>query len=253
MSDTPPESGKTLMGATDDKGTQNPPEVPTWMAQLPDDLKTNESLAQYATIGDVSKGLLDLSGKLEGTVRVPGADASDEEKSSFYGALGRPEAADKYEFTRPTLPEGIEYSEENEASFRALSHEIGLSQAQAEKLYGYYHQQIIDNHGEYVKMATAQRDEAETALKKEWGDQYNGNLEVAKRALKEFGGEEIAAFMESSGLGSNPLIVKLFNQIGKAMMEDGMVSGEYRQKEKERARDIGGGPMLDFPSMSETE
>jgi hypothetical protein len=247
------EAGTTLMGAEGDKGSQTPTEAPTWMAQLPDDLKTNESLAKYATIGDVSRGLLDLSGKLEGTVRIPGEDATDEDKSSFFNALGRPETAEKYEFTRPTLPEGINYDEAQEGAFRTMAHEIGLSQAQAEKLYGFYHQNILDSYKEYVNTATKAKEEAETELKKEWGDQYNGNLEVAKRAMREFGGEEIAKFMEGSGLGNNPLLVKLFNQIGKAMLEDNLQSGKVKGEEEERPKSLDGSPMLDFPSMKKKQ
>lgn len=249
--DNPGTPDATLMG-TGDPNPNQPASNPPWMAQLPDDLKKHEGLTKFATIGDLGKSYIDIAGKVEGTVRIPGENATDEEKSSFYSALGRPEAPDKYEFTRPTLPDGVQYDEKQEGAFRTMAHEIGLSQAQAEKLYGFYNNQIIESHSEYVRVVNEAKQEAEAALKKEWGEKYAGNLEIAKRAVREFGGEEITKFLETSRLGDNPLIVKLFNQIGQAMMEDQFKSGNLKDG-KERETGIDGGPMLDFPSMDKQQ
>ena len=245
--------GSTLMGGDpnpnpNNPGNQNAGDPPAWMAQLPDDLKTNEALAKHATIGDVSKGFLDLSGKLDGSVKVPGEEATDKEKSSFFNAIGRPETADKYEFTRPDLPAGIEYDEAQEKTFREAAHTLGLSQSQAKALFDDFNQNAVKAHKEYSDALEKTKEEAVVELKKDWGEKFDGNVEVARRAMSEFGGPEVVRFMETSGLGNNPILVKLFNQIGIAMSEDKLHSGNIHD-EGERPRSISGVPMLDFPSM----
>lgn len=245
MADGTPESG-TLMGT----GNENPPvnNPPAWMAQLSDDLKANEGLTSFATISDLGKSYLDLKGKSEGSISVPGENATDEEKSSFYNALGRPESPDAYTFDRPKLPEGVTYDEEQEKSFRAYAHEQGLSQGQAKAMYDLYHQNVNKAYEEYASQVVKAKEEAETALKKEWGVQFNGNVERARRTLQTFADEATIQFFEVSRLGDNPVIVKLFSKIGEALSEDKLVDGSPAM-DKERERTQAGRPMLDFPSM----
>lgn len=239
----------TLMGPGNNQ--DQPGNPPAWMAQLPDDLKTNEGLTKFATIGELGKSYIELDGKLDGTIRVPGENATDAERASFYNSLGRPEQPDGYKFDEPKLPEGIEYDAKAVQDFREFAHKHGLTQGQASAVHDLYHQMFSAGITEYEGVVAKQREEAETELKKEWGDKFDGNIELAKRALKQFGGDEVVAFMDQSGLGNNPLIVKLFNRIGAAMSEDKLQSGDINSGGEERPRTVGGTPMLDFPSMED--
>jgi len=84
-----------------DQGQQ----APGWIAGLPDDLKGNETFKQYKTVGDFAKAHIEtatkaqeLARKLENSIpRLP-ENATEEEKSIYYQALGRPEKPDQYEF-----------------------------------------------------------------------------------------------------------------------------------------------------------
>lgn len=58
------------------------------------------------------------------------------------------------------------------------------------------------------------------------GDKLTGNLSAAQRALAQFGTPELKEYLEGTGLGNHPELVKAFVKIGKAMSEDGMVTGK---------------------------
>ncbi|OKX10330.1 hypothetical protein AWP89_07880 [Escherichia coli] len=57
------------------------------------------------------------------------------------------------------------------------------------------------------------------------GDKLISNLSAAQRALDQFGTPELKEYLNTTGLGNHPDLVKTFVKIGKAMSEDGMVTG----------------------------
>jgi hypothetical protein len=57
------------------------------------------------------------------------------------------------------------------------------------------------------------------------GDKLTANLSAAQRALDLFGTPELKEYLNTTGLGNHPDLVKTFVKIGKAMSEDGMVDG----------------------------
>ena len=57
------------------------------------------------------------------------------------------------------------------------------------------------------------------------GDKLVSSLSVAQRALDQFGTPELKEYLNSTGLGNHPELVKAFVKIGKSMSEDGMVTG----------------------------
>jgi len=211
--------GQAAAGAT---------QTPGWLAQLPDTYKGNEAFTGFKTVGDFAADYLALKGKaaeLEGKVtdtipKLP-ENATDEQKAAYYAALGRPETPDKYELAKPDLPDGLPYDEAVESWFRGTAHALGLTQEQAGKLFAAYN--------DLTKQAFTTQEAARTkayadgveALKKEWGPEgYPANVEVMRRAVEQFGGPDFKAFMDESGLGNNPIIIKTFVAIGKSMGED---------------------------------
>jgi hypothetical protein len=57
------------------------------------------------------------------------------------------------------------------------------------------------------------------------GESLNGNLAVAKRAMDTFGTPELAKLLNESGLGNHPEVIRVFYRAGKAISEDGFVTG----------------------------
>jgi len=236
---------------------------PGWMEALKPDLKDHEGLRQFEGPDPLSRAFLEASGKvtaleeqLQGSVKIPGKTATDEERATFHNRLGRPEKAEGYAFKKPNLPEGVPYHEEMEMSFRTKAHEIGLTQAQAESLHTFW----LENELSTIKKAQELHEEHKKdgikKLEELWGDKTAGNNERAKRGRQAFAklvspedeGAAIIKWMDESGFADEVPIIMIFSEIGKLVTEDGLVEGISVTKPKPTLGPDGR-PRLTFPSM----
>lgn len=62
------------------------------------------------------------------------------------------------------------------------------------------------------------------------GAALNANLSIAKKALDTYGTPEIKQFLETTGLGNNPEMIRFFYRVGKTLTEDGTVTGQVGSK-----------------------
>ncbi|WP_196723581.1 peptidase [Providencia rettgeri] len=131
-------------------------------------------------------------------------------------------APEKYEFT---ASEGQELDKEAIAAFEPVARELGLSNEQAQK--------IVDVYGSTIMPQLVKQQEA--AWQKQvtgWAEAVKADKELgsdesigyAQKALDQFGSPELNEFL-LQGFGNHPEFVRIFSKIGKAMSEDGFVSG----------------------------
>ncbi|SYA20142.1 Uncharacterised protein [Klebsiella pneumoniae] len=97
---------------------------------------------------------------------------------------------------------------------------------------------MVDLYGtKIMPMVQKQQAEAWQAQTEEWaatvkadkeigGDKLTANLGVAQRALDTFGTPALKEYLNGTGLGNHPELVKAFVKVGKAMSEDGVVTGK---------------------------
>jgi hypothetical protein len=62
-------------------------------------------------------------------------------------------------------------------------------------------------------------------LQKEWGKNYDGKLDYAKRAFAQFASPELSQLMDESGLGNHPEMLRAFSKVGEILGEDSLVVG----------------------------
>lgn len=108
--------------------------------------------------------------------------------------------------------------------FTAIAKELKLDQAAAQKLADIgakMAQRQADAHAQLVETWTEQV----KTDKEIGGDKLAENLGVARKAIDTFGSPELKALLNSTGLGNHPEVVKLAFKVGKAISEDGFVSG----------------------------
>jgi len=126
------------------------------------------------------------------------------------------------------MPEGLELDTEAATEFSALAKEFKLSAENAQK--------VADIGAKMVQKAATAQAEQFKATQAEWakevttdkeigGDKLQENLGMARKAIETFGGKELREFLNATGFGNNPLLVKSFVRIGKAISEDGFVRG----------------------------
>ncbi|WP_370602570.1 peptidase [Citrobacter cronae] len=148
------------------------------------------------------------------------ADKSDDKEQKPEGA------PEKYEF-KPA--EGQELDTSALEQFEPIARELNLTNEQAQKMVDLYGTKIMpmvqQQQAEAWQKTTEQWAADAKADKEIGGDKLTGNLSAAQRALAQFGTPELKEYLEGTGLGNHPELVKAFIKIGKAMSEDGMVDG----------------------------
>lgn len=135
-------------------------------------------------------------------------------------------APEKYEF-KPA--EGQELDTAALEQFEPIARELNLSNEQAQKMVDLYGTKILpmvqQQQAEAWQKTTEQWAADVKADKEIGGDKLTANLSAAQRALDLFGTPELKEYLNTTGLGNHPDLVKTFVKIGKAMSEDGMVDG----------------------------
>ena len=111
-----------------------------------------------------------------------------------------------------TVPQGRHWQacapSGTDANGRILHHKAGFRR-QAEGLQA--------QRTEWREQAVADKDFG--------GDKLADNLAAARRARDAFASPELTQLLEQTGLGDHPEVIRLFVKTGKAMSEDGFVTG----------------------------
>lgn len=122
------------------------------------------------------------------------------------------------------MPEGVELDTELAGELKTFAKEHGLKQEQA--------QQVADLG---AKMLQKQQD-AFSNLRKEWetqsrqdkefgGEAFEKNLASMNKVLGQFATPEFLSFLEESGLGQHPEMLRVWHRIASAVDEDKLVTG----------------------------
>lgn len=140
------------------------------------------------------------------------------------------------------MPEGVELDTAAAGEFTEIAKELKLTQEQAQKVADIgakMAQRQAESHANLV----AQWTEQVKTDKEIGGDKLAENLGVARKAIETFGSPELKDLLNSTGLGNHPEIVKLAFKVGKAISEDGFMTGKPKGAENDPAKTM-------FPNMS---
>lgn len=177
---------------------------------------------------------------LGGAIRIPGKDATPEERDAFLNKLGRPETPDKYEFTVPKdLPEELPYDGEGAKEYGSKAHELGLTKTQAAGLHDWWAGKQVEAAKGLKEAEVAQKTElakkSATDLATAWGpldgETAKANLQFADRVLDEAEPGTLEELQGFGILGPNKEVLssglaKLFAKVGTALFkEDGVLKG----------------------------
>lgn len=217
-------------------------------AGLPENLR--KTADRYATKADAIIAIENFR-KRESQVRVPGKDASEEERAAYLKAVGVPSKPEEYEF--PELPKGQELTDEIKSSRTAWAkrfHELGVPKSVAKTL-----SKLANEDAQKVFEAQIEADKAfvksqEEALRAEWkGDDYEKNKTLANRAFADIANragvnlESLTKIETKDGrfLMDRTEMVKLFAAIGREMAEGSLgpvlTDGE-RDTIEDQVRDV---------------
>lgn len=194
---TPPPTDPPAAAPTTPPGQQTQTTTPAWHESIADEgLKAFIQGKGFKDAAEAAKALQDLEGK-----------------------TAVPASLDEYQLP---VPEGQDKAFGSEAA--KWMHEAGIPVAQArtlaEKWNAYQASQT-----EAANAARQQQGEADVqTLKKEWGGQYDANVELAKRAVRTFGADEQTLEKISGALGDGETM-RLFHRIGAHLGEGTLIPG----------------------------
>ena len=205
-SETPDSSGE---------GQSSEEVVTSWTDSLNDDYKGHKALETFKDVNDLAKSYIHAQGMVgKEKVIIPTDSSTPEEVAEFYGKMGMP-TPEEYKV------EGA--SEDLTAAF--LKHNILPSQAAGLK-------EVFD--GLIAAQDTSDADydaavqEEMEALKEEWGESFDGNMERAQQAFKVFGNDDVAKYLVDTGLGNDPQLLKLFSNIGAKLGGEDTFKGQAK-------------------------
>lgn len=149
-----------------------------------------------------------------------GEDKPDGKKES-----DKPEGApEKYEFQ---AGEGVELDADALKEFEPVARDLGLTNEQAQKLVDIYPKLLAGMQQRQTEAWQQQTEQWATEVKADkeiGGDKLTASVGVAQRALDTFGSPELKDYLNGTGLGNHPELVKFCVKVGKAMSEDNMVT-----------------------------
>ena len=190
---------------------------------LPDGLKGEPSLQSFDSVDKLAKSYVHAR-KMIGAdpnqmLQLP-KEGDEEGWNQVYNRLGRPEKADGYDFD---LGDGEQSPDV--ADFKNVAHQLGLTNDQAKTMLGIYNQISENDLAEEQEQFEQMNVEYLQNIQKEWGDDFNKNSELARRAFQNFASEELMDVMKETGLSNHPEVLKTFARIGQVLSEDNILPG----------------------------
>ena len=206
-----------------------------------EEFRNDSTLNQFASQDAFIKAMLD-DRKANGTaIKLPGEGATDEEWGKFYDRLGRPASSNDYGLSKD-IPEGLDFNEEFYNEFTKEIYTAGLSKKQATQIYNWYNNKSAamakDIDARIQASYKKSIDDAVASLKKEWGTDYQQNLDSAVAMANKFLSPATKQYLNATKLGNNPLLIKDFYNLSK------QVSGAQMR---------GDGPSGTIASLAELE
>jgi hypothetical protein len=201
------------------------PAQSTGLDFIPEAYRADPSLAKYKNADEFFKGyqnLQEMVGKKEivqvNGIQIPKEDAAPEEWNSFYNSLGRPESADKYEFSDEVkVHEGLDLAEERKA-VAEIAHSLGLTKKQAEGVFKAY----ADRSNTFFAKSQAQIENTfNDALITAFGKDSKTHFDLAKRGAKALDGGSNINLEEVT----NPITLKALAKLGEYVGEDSFEKG----------------------------
>ncbi len=185
-----------------------------------EELKGHESLADFKSHDEIAQAFVDMKGAQPVI----------------------PENIDGYSYE---APEGVTMDEAGVNAFKDIALDIKLSADQYNAIVGFRTAEIETRN----KAMEAQKEEAVTTMKQEWGDNYDANIQKITKVLATAGTDADALFSikqpgeGGKALGNEPVLARLLTWVHDKMSPDTFEGGESSGggKEKTAAEVLYGG------------
>lgn len=140
-------------------------------------------------------------------------------------------APETYEFK---LADGQTLNADVQSTFEATARELNMSQADAQKLVETMGPKIAATQAAAAAQLRADWAETAKADKEIGGQNFDANLAVAKTAMDKFATPEFKTFLNDTGLGNHPEMIRMLHRVGKSVSEDKIVPNNQGKPTQQR-------------------
>lgn len=152
------------------------------------------TVAKYTSPDGLLKGaanLVSFAGKKVEGVVIPTEGSSEQEVAEYRKAIGVPESATAYDIKPESMPEGMEWDEDEGTFWNDTFHSAGVSQEQAAQLSAAYSNRLSELQTS-AKETIANEKAAHMAdlqgqMQKSWGAKYGENMQAAVNMASTLG------------------------------------------------------------------
>jgi hypothetical protein len=212
-------------GGAEDSSSSEAPSYPSFHNQFPERLRGHEAFGQKS-LGEIAEQFVELAGRQDKVVELPGEDASPEKRQEFYRKLGVPEKPAGYEFKKPEdWPASYPWDQKDAQAFAEAAYKSNLTKEQAETFYKTMMNRNRDLLDGSFTNNKKERDEWNNALQRKFGDNAPAKLELADRAMEMIGSPALKQKLEQVGLTRYPPLVDAFLKAWNEIGEDKIFAG----------------------------
>lgn len=174
-------------------------------------------------LSDVLNSVVEAQKLIGGSIRLPKADAKPEEREKalddIFNKLGRPEDPSKYDLGElPEVP-GVKWDDARLSAAKAELHKARLTNDQVKLVFSLFGKEIGAMFPDHSAVAAQSREQLIQELGSEAA--FTRQIAYAQQAIRQFGGDEMTQYLDQTGLGNHPAMVKFAAKIGRELAEHG--------------------------------
>lgn len=162
--------------------------------------------------------------KAEGQSQQSGKPAGEGGEADPDNKGAAPVVPEKYEVQ---LPDGVDLDAEAFGEFSTVAKDLKLSNEAAQKLTDVVVKMQQKQAETFAKTVKGWVDQSK-ADKEIGGDAFDENLATARKAREHFGSEELNTYLDATGLGNHPGMIKMLFKVGQLLKETQFHSGGER-------------------------
>jgi len=200
--------------------------TPKWNESISEDLRANPSMQNFKSTDDLAKAYLNAQSLIGKEKLILPTSDDDPTWKDVYKRLGMPDAPNGYQLAAPEgIPEDF-VQPESQTGWSELAHKHGLSQRQAAGVYQDY---VAQKHAEAEQGIAAHNqavEEAEQALKREFGPAWDANKVLAEKTLRFAAGDAAPALAQK--FGHDPDFMRAMITLGNELSEPILGAGSPR-------------------------
>jgi hypothetical protein len=204
-----------------------------WLNQIPEEFRDKKSFNKYNSFEDFIKGHNELASMLHKRMPTrPNENSTPEEINQWNSFVGAPENVTGYKLPEslkdPETGENLfEFSDEYTQEIMKEMHSVNMNQAQTDKAFEIFQREMLANEQGQQEISEEQQAreyrETGTELRKEWGKNFEVNLNTYQHLLKSF---DIDSDVKAMGLDNNKAFINMIvSKIGGKLGNEASING----------------------------